>query len=162
MSAVAATNASRAGAGVDFIDSPVFKLLLVASLLARPFTESIGPERDLTLPEWRSLIALHARGGLSNIEVSELTGLDAMTVSRAMDRLRRNGRVERSRDAADGRRQINKLTGSGRATYRAVVKLARERQDAMTCSLSNAELRSLERTLDRIIGQLRHSGSQQA
>ena len=82
-------------AGADFIESPVFKLLLTSSLLARPFTESIGPDRDLTLPEWRCLIALNARGGLSNIEVSELTGLDEMTVSRALDRLRRNaGKAE--------------------------------------------------------------------
>jgi DNA-binding MarR family transcriptional regulator len=139
----------------DFFDSPIFKLMVASSLLARPFNESIGPERDLTLPEWRAMVALHARGGLSNIEVSELTGLDAMTVSRALDRLRRNGRVGRSRDEQDGRRQINSLTASGRNTYRAVVKLARQRQDAMTSELSQSDVRGLERTLDTIILHLK-------
>lgn len=142
----------------DFFDSPIFKLMVASSLLARPFTESIGPERDLTLPEWRAMVALHARGGLSNIDVSELTGLDAMTVSRALDRLRRHGRVERARDEQDGRRQINQLTTSGRSTYRAVVKLARQRQDAMTSELSHSDVRGLERTLDTIIAHLKGEG----
>ena len=141
-----------------FIDSPTFKLLVASSLLARPFVEHIGPERDLTLPEWRTLVALDAKGALSNIEVSELTGLDKMTVSRALDRLRGNERVERARDPADGRRQINRMTASGRATYRAVVKLARQRQEAMGSDLTERDLVVLERTLDRIIAHLKAVG----
>jgi len=139
-------------------DSPTFKLLVASSLLARPFVEHIGPERDLTLPEWRTLVALDAKGALSNIEVSELTGLDKMTVSRALDRLRGNERVERARDPADGRRQINRMTASGRATYRAVVKLARQRQEAMGSDLTERDLVVLERTLDRIIAHLKAVG----
>lgn len=142
----------------DFIDSPVFKLLLVANLLARPFIERIGPERDLSLPEWRCLVALQAKGALSNTEVAELTGLDPMSVSRALDRLRRNGRVERMRDPADARRQINQLTTSGRTTHRAVVKLARERQEAMVLGLSEKDVRLFDETLSRIIGRLRETG----
>lgn len=149
---------SSTTAEIDFLDSPIFKLLIATSLLARPFNESIGPERDLTLPEWRSMVALHARGALSNIEVSELTGLDTMTVSRALERLRRNGRVERDRDEQDGRRQVNRLTTAGRATYRAVVKLARQRQDAMTSELNEADVRALERVLDNIISHLKREG----
>ena len=141
-----------------FIDSPTFKLLVAASLLARPFVEHIGPERDLTLPEWRTLVALDAKGTLSNVEVSQLTGLDKMTVSRALDRLRGNGRVERTRDEADGRRQINRMTPAGRTTYRSVVQLARERQTAMSSDLSARDMAILERTLDRIIGHLNEVG----
>jgi DNA-binding MarR family transcriptional regulator len=141
-----------------FIDSPTFKLLVAASLLARPFIEHIGPERDLTLPEWRTLVALDAKGTLSNVEVSELTGLDKMSVSRALDRLRSNGRVQRTRDEVDGRRQINRMTSAGRATYRSVVKLARDRQDAMASDLSARDLVVLERTLDRIINHLKEVG----
>ena len=141
-------------AQTEFIDSPVFKLLQAASLLARPFIDTIGPEKDLTLPEWRSLVALYARGELSNTEVAELTGLDAMSVSRALDRLNRNGRVERSRDPADGRRQINRMTTAGKTVYRAVVKLARQRQDAMIDGLSAQEVRVFHQTLARIVERL--------
>jgi DNA-binding MarR family transcriptional regulator len=151
----ASPSADMSGA---FIDSPTFKLLVAASLLARPFVEHIGPERDLTLPEWRTLVALDAKGALSNVEVSELTGLDKMTVSRALDRLRGNARVERTRDSVDGRRQINRMTTSGRATYRSVVKLARLRQETMASDLSERDLVVLERTLDRIIAHLKEIG----
>lgn len=155
MSPKSVSSSTGLKAEVDFIDSPVFKLLVASSLLARPFTESIGPDHDLTLPEWRALVALHAKGALSNTEVSELTGLDAMTVSRALDRLRRNGRVERSRDEIDGRRQNNKMTAAGRVTYRAVVKLARQRQKEMTAGLGGSDVVALELTLDKIIAAIK-------
>ena len=142
-------------AEVDFIDTPVFKLLVAASLLARPFMETVGPERDLTLPEWRALVVLHAKGALTNIQVSEWTGLDPMTISRALDRLHGNGRLDRVRDPEDGRRVINRMTNLGRATYRSVVKLARKRQESMVSELNVRDVQTLERTLDVIIHHLR-------
>ena len=141
----------------DFIDSPVFKFIIAASLLARPFIEKVGVAQDLTLPEWRSIVALQARGELSNSGVVDLTGLDAMSVSRALDRLNRNGRVVRTRDPQDGRRQLNRLTASGRSIYRTVVKAARLRQDVMVGRLSEKEIRQLDEMLDRIVAGLREA-----
>jgi DNA-binding MarR family transcriptional regulator len=141
-----------------FIDSAIFKLLVASSLLARPFMEKIGPSHSLSLPEWRSLVVLDAKGGLSNVAVAELTGLDAMTVSRALDRLHRSGRVERIRDADDKRHWINRMSRAGRATYRAVLKEARKRQRDMAGDLTTSDIQDLQRTLDRIIEHLRHVG----
>ena len=141
----------------DFIDSPAFKFIVAASLLARPFVENVGLTRDLTLPEWRSIVVLHARGELSNSEVADLTGLDAMSVSRALDRLNRNGRVVRTRDPQDGRRQLNRLTASGRSIYRTIVKAARLRQDVMVRQLSEKEIRQFDDMLDRIVAGLREA-----
>jgi DNA-binding MarR family transcriptional regulator len=140
-----------------FIDSAIFKLLVASSLLARPFMETIGPSHSLSLPEWRSLVVLDAKGALSNVAVAELTGLDAMTVSRALDRLHRSGRVERIRDPDDKRHWINRMTRAGRATYRSVLKQARKRQQDMAGDLTAGELQNLERTLGRIIGHLREA-----
>ena len=140
-----------------FIDSPAFKFIVAASLLARPFVENVGLARDLTLPEWRSIVVLHARGELSNSEVADLTGLDAMSVSRALDRLNRNGRVVRTRDPQDGRRQLNRLTASGRSIYRTIVKAARLRQDVMVRQLSEKEIRQFDDMLDRIVAGLREA-----
>jgi DNA-binding MarR family transcriptional regulator len=140
-----------------FIDSTIFKLLVASSLLARPFMERIGPSHALSLPEWRSLVVLDAKGMLSNVAIAELTGLDAMTVSRALDRLHRSGRVERVRDPDDKRHWINRMTRAGRATYRAVLKDALKRQRDMAGDLAASDLEILQRTLDRIIDQLRRA-----
>nr|WP_256354658.1 MarR family transcriptional regulator [Variovorax sp. dw_308] len=118
--------------------------------------ETIGPTHALSLPEWRALVVLDAKGALSNIAVAELTGLDTMTVSRALDRLHRNGRVDRIRDPLDKRHWINRMTSTGRSTYRAVLKQARERQQDMAGDLTASELQSLGSTLDRILAQLRN------
>ena len=109
----------------------------------------------LSLPEWRALVVLCAKGPLSNIAVAELTGLDAMTVSRALDRLHRSGRVDRIRDPLDKRHWINRMTNPGRSTYRAVLKQARAREQDMAGDLTASEVQNLGRTLDRIIDQLR-------
>jgi len=139
----------------SFIDSAIFKLLVAAILLARPFMETIGPSHSLSLPEWRSLVVLDAKGALSNVSVADLTGLDAMTVSRALARLHRSGRVERIRDPDDKRHWINRMTRAGRATYRAVLKEARKRQRDMAGDLTTSDIKSLQKTLDRIIEHLR-------
>jgi DNA-binding MarR family transcriptional regulator len=141
-----------------FIDSAIFKLLVASTLLAKPFMEKIGPSHSLSLPEWRSLVVLDAKGALSNVSVAELTGLDAMTVSRALDRLHRSGRVERIRDPDDKRHWINRMTRAGRTTYRAILKEARKRQRDMTGDLTISDIEGLHRTLDRIIDHLRHTG----
>ena len=78
-----------------------------------------------------------------------------MTVSRALERLHRSGRVERIRDPDDKRHWINRLTRAGRATYRAVLKEARKRQRDMAGDLTTSDIKGLQKTLDRIIEHLR-------
>lgn len=138
-----------------YIASPTAKLIFISTLLAKPFMERIGPEHEITLPEWRTLIALDGQKGLSNTEISELTGLDAMTVSRALARLRRKGRVERSKDASDARMHRNKMTAQGRSTYRSILKLAWQRQATMMAALNAQQIEQLDQTLDVLVAQLK-------
>jgi DNA-binding MarR family transcriptional regulator len=141
----------------DLIHSPMFALLLAADLLARRLIEMFGPDCDVTMPEWRCLVVLHAKGALWNSEVTDLTGLGAMTVNRALDRLTRAGRLEQARDPDDGRRQINQVTSAGHALYRSTVKLARDRQEAMARGLTAEETKRFGDMLQRVVKQLRAS-----
>ena len=61
--------------------SPTAKLIFIATLLPKPFMERIGSEHEITLAEWRTLIALDPGQVLSNTEMGEPTGLDAMNRS---------------------------------------------------------------------------------
>ena len=94
-------------------DSIFFKLVRVVNLTARPFVESIGRAHHLTLNEWRVMLVLASHPGSAAQEVVAHTGLDKMTVSRALSGLQRRGRLVRREDAADKRRALLTLSSAG-------------------------------------------------
>ena len=101
-------------------DSLFFRLVRVVNLTARPFSESIGRAHHLTLNEWRVLLVLANHPGVAASEVAALTGLDKMSVSRALGGLVRRGRVVRRVDPADKRRQLLRLSADGERLYERV------------------------------------------
>ena len=76
-------------------ESIFFKLVRVVNLTARPFVESIGRGHRLTLNEWRAMLVLASHPGSAAQDVVAHTGLDKMTVSRALAGLQRRGRLVR-------------------------------------------------------------------
>src|ERR1035441_5764315 len=100
------------------MDSSVFfKRVRVVNLTARPVSESIGKAHHLSLNEWRVLLVLANHPGVAASEVTALTGLDKMSVSRALAALARRGRVVRKVDAADKRRMLLRLSAEGERLY---------------------------------------------
>jgi DNA-binding MarR family transcriptional regulator len=149
--------ASKSTAGTSdqtLTDAPVFMLILAASLLARFFIEKFGPEHDLTLPEIRCLIVLQAES-LSNRQVSNLTGIEPMSVSRALARLQRRGRVKRSRDPGDSRLTLNQLTARGQILLPVILECVDHLQQAMLEGMMVKELELFDGILRRVVKQLR-------
>ena len=77
-------------------DSIFFRLVRVVNLTARPFSESIGKAHRLSLNEWRVLLVLANHAGIAASDVAALTGLDKMSVSRALSGLVQRNRVVRA------------------------------------------------------------------
>lgn len=70
-----------------------------------------------TLTEARVLFELGQADQVDLIEVRQRLGLDAGYLTRLVTKLSQAGLVERERSAADARRQVVRLTGTGRDTY---------------------------------------------
>jgi DNA-binding MarR family transcriptional regulator len=121
----------------------LFAMVRLVNLTARPFQEGIGRQHRLGLSEWRVLAVLHAHPDSAAIEIAQSTGLDKMSVSRALASLQAAGRVLRRPDPDDGRRALATLTPAGAALYRSLRGPARAREEAVTGSLSVAERRQL-------------------
>jgi DNA-binding MarR family transcriptional regulator len=121
----------------------LFAMVRLADLTARPFQEGIGRRHRLGLSEWRVLAALHGHGGSAAIEVAQRTGLDKMSVSRALASLEAAGRIARRPDPGDGRRVLASLTPAGRGLYRSLQGPSREREAVVTGALSVAERHQL-------------------
>lgn len=142
------------GARLPIDDSIFFRLVRVVNLTARPFSESIGKAHQLSLNEWRVLIVLASHPGVVASEVVGHTGLDKMTVSRALAALLRRGRAVRRVDPADKRRQRLRLSAEGERLYERIGTPAKERELQLFRGIGAEEQRRLGRTLDRLMANL--------
>ena len=61
-----------------------FKLVRVVNLTARPFNEGIGRGTSLSLSDWRVMTVVGSHPGTTASEVCARTGMDKMSVSRAI------------------------------------------------------------------------------
>jgi DNA-binding MarR family transcriptional regulator len=135
-------------------DSIFFKLVRVVNLTARPFVESIGRAHRLNLNEWRVMLVLASHPGSAAQDVVAHTGLDKMTVSRALAGLDRRGRLVRREDPADKRRALLTLSGAGRRVYEQLGVGGKAREQQLFAALSHADRQHLGRTLDTLIATL--------
>ena len=135
-------------------DSIFFRLVRVVNLTARPFSESIGKAHRLSLNEWRVLLVLANHAGIAASDVAALTGLDKMSVSRALSGLVQRGRVVRRVDPNDRRRLLLRLSAAGERLYVRIGTPAKERERSLFRGIGAAEQAQLGRTLDRLVANL--------
>ena len=139
-----------------------FKLVRVVNLTARPFVETLSRAHRLSLNEWRSMVVLASRPGVAATDIVEATGLDKMSVSRALAALARQGRLLKQADPADARRARLTLSPAGQALYRRIGASATVREAQLFAGVTTAEQAQMGRTLDRLIAALRASEPEQA
>lgn len=80
---------------------------------------------DVTLPQYRALVELAARGPLRLADLASALGVDRSTATRMCDRLVRKQLVRRRRISADRRGVRISLTGAGRALVEEVTRRRR-------------------------------------
>lgn len=117
---------------------------VVSSAIAAAYEERFG----LSIPEWRVIAVLSRYPGLSAREVAQKSRMDAVAVSRAVNRLLRAGRLRRAIATEDRRRSVLQVSDAGAAVYREVAPLALEFERALLESISAAEGAQFDRLLD--------------
>lgn len=146
--------AAAPGAALPIDSSIFFKLVRVVNLTSRPFVETLSRAHALSLNEWRAMVVLASHPGVAASEVAELTGLDKMSVSRAITGLERHGRIVRRTDPADARRMQLMLSEPGRKLFERIGALAAQREAQLFGSVPPAELARFGAVIDRLIAAL--------
>ena len=140
------------------VDSSLFfKLVRVVNLTARPFHEGVGKQHALSINEWRVMVVLASHPGVSATDVADSTGLDKMTVSRALAALARSDRLVREDDPADLRKSRLFLSPAARRLFAKIGAQATRREAGLFSGLSASELEGVNATLDKLIEALRHT-----
>ncbi len=125
----------------------------VGTIIADQFgEETLAPYR-LSIAMWRVMAVLASNGGRRQIDVADLTSIDASTLSRLVTRLVRVGLVTRARSASSDREVVVNLTAKGRTIVGRLVPIAREYEKVATAGLSPSEISVLKRCLRRVYGK---------
>lgn len=127
-----------------------YRLSILSNQVSQAIASEYQDQFDLSMTEWRVMAVLARFETLSAREVAEHTAMDKVAVSRALAKLVTAGRVDRQRHDADRRRSVLHLNEEGWRIHSAVAPVAREQEKQMLAALSEAEIDTLARILDKL------------
>lgn len=130
------------------------QLLKLTNRLMAPFSTHLSHRYRISLNEFRMLMTIGALGRTASHELAELTGVNVMSVSRAVATLERHGRIEIRPDPANRRRKWLALTDEGERLYAAMHPQSEQVADYLFSELSAQEVGQLDRIVSRLIATL--------
>ena len=116
--------------------------------------ETLAPHR-LSSVMWRVMAVLASNGSQRQIDLAELTSIDASTLSRIVTRLVRIGLLTRTRSTTSSREVVVMLSAKGNTLVARLIPQAYEIEAAAAAGLSPDELAVVKRCLRRIYGNMK-------
>ena len=126
----------------------------IGAALVESYTRCALAAHKLTIDMWRVLAALSNNGGQRQIDLADVTSIEASTVSRLVTRLVRLGFVTRGRSETSNREVQVQLSPKGRTLVRKLIPVALGLEETASAGISAADLAQLKRTLRRIYANL--------
>jgi DNA-binding MarR family transcriptional regulator len=127
----------------------------VGTIIAEQFgAETLAPH-GLSIAMWRVMAVLASAGGQRQIDLADLTSIDASTLSRIVTRLVRMGLLTRVRSESSNREVVVTLSAKGGALVGRLIPRAREIEADAAAGLSAEELAVVKRCLRRIYANMK-------
>lgn len=130
------------------------RLLKLTNRLMAPFSTHLSARYKISVNEFRLLMTVGALGRTASHEVAELTGVNAMSVSRAVATLERHGRLEISTDESNRRRKWLSLTQEGERLYQIMRPQTEKVAHYLFGKLAEDELSGFESIVEKLIERL--------
>jgi MarR family transcriptional regulator, lower aerobic nicotinate degradation pathway regulator len=129
-------------------------ILKLNNRLMAPFSTHLSHRYRISLNEFRLLMTIGALGKTASHEVADLTGVNVMSVSRAVATLQRHDRVQVVRDEANRRRKWLTLTEEGQRLYEVMRPQSDKVADYLFDGLDKDELANLANLVERLTDRL--------
>ena len=100
----------KPSAKLDLADYLPYLVNRVGTIIADQFGEEALAPHGLSIAMWRVMAVLASAGGQRQIDLADLTSIDASTLSRIVTRLVRMGLVARARSASSNREVVVTLS----------------------------------------------------
>jgi len=118
----------------------------VSTTLAQVYEKRFG----LTVTGWRIIAVLGAHAPISAKELADRTGMDQVSITRAIERLVRQGMVSRRQDSSDRRRVTLRLSKKGAEVNATVTPVARAIETELLQPLRSTERDTLHRLMEMV------------
>jgi MarR family transcriptional regulator, organic hydroperoxide resistance regulator len=143
-------------AKLDLGDYLPYLVNRVGTIIAEQFGgEALAPHR-LSIAMWRVMAVLASNGSQRQIDLADLTSIEASTLSRLVTRLVRMGMVTRTRSRSSNREVAVKLSAKGIALVARLIPMARDYEAAAIAGLSRDEVTLLKRCLRRLFDNMKN------
>ncbi len=111
-------------------------------------------EEDMTLRQWEVLASLSVHGSVSQTRLAECLGLEPHTIVGILNRMVRDGWLERRCCEEDRRRNLVHPTPKAEAVWSRLTEICHEVRYQAVAGLSDAELSEFQRICERIRANL--------
>ena len=128
----------------------------VGTIIADQFGAEALAEHGLSIALWRVMAVLASSGGQRQIDLADLTSIDASTLSRIVTRLVRMGLVTRTRSTSSNREVAVALSAKGNALVARLIPIAREFEAVAMTGMSAEELAVVKRSLRRMYQNIKN------
>ena len=122
---------------------------LGGALVANFIATALAPF-DLTIDMWRLLAVLSYRGAQRQVDLVDMTSIDASTVSRLVTRLARLGLVTRKRSETSNREVVIELTAKGRTQVERIIPFAHKLEQMAASGVPTKDMAVVKRSLRRM------------
>ena len=133
-----------------------YRLSVLSNAVSSSIADAYRRRHSLSIPEWRIMAVLARYPGISAREVGDKTRMDAVAVSRAVNRLLRARRLKRGTADNDRRKSILTLSDQGFALYREIVPFALQYEAALLAVLQPFERRIFDDILKKLTDHAQH------
>jgi DNA-binding MarR family transcriptional regulator len=130
----------------------------VGVAIVEGFSSERLKEEGLTIYMWRVLAVLANTGEQRQVDLADMTSIDAPTISRVVTRLVQMKLVTRTRSSTSNREVVVDLTAKGAATVRRLIPSALGWEAKATTGMSPKEIAAVKRTLARMYENLTAKG----
>ncbi|WP_437484703.1 MarR family transcriptional regulator [Sorangium sp. So ce1014] len=113
---------------------------------------------EITPEQWMVLVRLWEQEGVTQTHLAERTFRDVPTMSRILALMDRDGLIARRQDPTDRRARLVYLTARGRQLRKALSSEAKAMVDALRAGISEDDLLTTRRTLQRLLANLEPEG----
>ncbi|HZD02552.1 MAG TPA: MarR family transcriptional regulator [Actinomycetes bacterium] len=134
----------------ELVSAPGHLIRRLAQIHTAVFAEEVGDPR-LTSPQFAVLDVLANEGGVDQITLCRVAGIDRSTTAELVNRLVERGLVERRRSRADARRNLVRLSLAGRELHRQLLPDVARVGERLLAPLADHERHDLVRLMQRLV-----------
>jgi DNA-binding MarR family transcriptional regulator len=145
----------KPSARLDLGDYLPYLVNRVGNIIADQFdAETLAPHK-LSIVMWRVMVVLAANGSQRQIDLADLTSIDASTLSRIVTRSVHLGLLARTRSASSNREVTVTLSTKGQALVTRLIPFGKRIEADAVAGLSADELALLKRCLRRMYSNMK-------